>query len=175
MTFQALMDEHGSIEHFKKRAHVFSQGAKSNSIYLVKQGALKAYYLDLDGKEYVKSLLFTGNTIASVKALQGDVCSFSLICLEDTSLYKLSYDKVKDIALSNLSVANSVIDLLMQFGIKKERREFELLTLSAEQRYQQLLASTPDIHQRVTQNDMARYLGITPVALSRIKHKPSIT
>lgn len=43
------------------------------------------------------------------------------------------------------------------------------LALSPEENYRQLLAESPDLAQRLTQNDIARYLGITPVALSRIR------
>lgn len=59
----------------------------------------------------------------------------------------------------------------MAFAMKKEQREYELLCLSAQQRYQALLARKPDIYDFVTQGDIAKYLGITPVALSRIIHQ----
>ena len=55
--------------------------------------------------------------------------------------------------------------------MKKEIREYELLCLSAEDRYKRLLKHTPDILKLVTQNEIARYLGITPVGLSRIKRR----
>jgi hypothetical protein len=53
--------------------------------------------------------------------------------------------------------------------MKKERREYELLCLPAEARYRALLERQPNIYESITQNDIARYPGITPVALSRIK------
>ncbi|MEM7216256.1 MAG: hypothetical protein AAF423_12000 [Pseudomonadota bacterium] len=58
--------------------------------------------------------------------------------------------------------------------MKKEMREYELLCLSAEDRYRRLMKSTPDIFNLVTQNEIARYLGVTPVALSRIKKRVSV-
>ena len=91
--------------------------------------------------------------------------------MKETKLLKLSYQQVRQAADNNLEFANSIIDLLMSFAMKKEQRKFELLCLSAEQRYKNLLTKSPDISKNITQNDIARYLGITPVALSRIKHK----
>ena len=67
--------------------------------------------------------------------------------------------------------AQEIIDILLNFAMKKERREFELLCLSAEERYKLLLERSPDIAKNVTQNDISRYLGITPVALSRIRKR----
>ena len=62
-------------------------------------------------------------------------------------------------------------DFLLAYGIKKETREFELLCLPAEERYRRLLDAAPSLFERVTQNDIARYLGVTPVGLSRIKKR----
>ena len=54
---------------------------------------------------------------------------------------------------------------------KKEQREYEFLNFSAEERYQKFAAENAQLIDHLTQNDVARYLGITPVALSRIKKR----
>jgi CRP-like cAMP-binding protein len=172
MNFNDLVKRFGTSQCYKKKSYVFSQGDEDNYIYLVLEGVLKACYYDEDGKEYIKSFLFSGDSIASSQALSGGLCSFSLYSLKETKLLKISYQQVRQVADNNLECASSIIDLLMSFAMKKEQREFELLCLSAEQRYKKLLTKSPDIPQQITQNDIARYLGITPVALSRIKHNP---
>ena len=45
----------------------------------------------------------------------------------------------------------------------------EFLSLSAEARYRLLLDRSPELVTRLKQRDIARYLGITPVALRRIR------
>ena len=72
-----------------------------------------------------------------------------------------------------MQVAQFVIDGLLELAMKKERREYEFLCLSAEDRYRLIREREPTMLGRVTQNDIARYLGITPVALSRIKSRLS--
>ena len=52
-----------------------------------------------------------------------------------------------------------------------QNREYELLCLSAEERYVRHLDNTPELFDLVTQNEIARYLGVTPVGLSRIKKR----
>jgi len=54
-----------------------------------------------------------------------------------------------------------------------ERRERSLILDSALTRYQNLLGEFPGIEARVRQYDLASYLGITPVALSRIRGRPA--
>jgi CRP-like cAMP-binding protein len=171
MNLIELSKEFGSRHHYTKKAIVFNQGDSDNFIYIITKGVLKGHYQAQDGKEYIKSFLFAGDSIASLQALHGGRCSFSLLCLQDVELLKIPYPKVREYAEKDLNTANAIIELLIAFAMKKEQREYELLCLDAEQRYLNLLARNADITQHVTQNDIARYLGITPVALSRIKNK----
>ncbi|GLX77737.1 Crp/Fnr family transcriptional regulator [Thalassotalea insulae] len=173
MNFNELAQRYGKVEVLKKKSYIFSQGEENQYIYIILEGVLKAYYLSAEGKECIKSFLFPGDTIGSLQALHGGGCNFSLLCLKKVKILKVPYKKVLSEAKTNIEVANSVIDILMLFAKKKEEREYELLCLSAAQRYQKLLEKKPDIYDVVTQNDIARYLGITPVALSRIKHQQS--
>ena len=64
-----------------------------------------------------------------------------------------------------------MIDMLLNFAMKKEKREFEFLCLSPETRYRQLAQNSPALLNRITQNDLAKYLGVTAVGLSRIKKR----
>lgn len=170
MNLIQLAEQYGEIQTFSKKSIIFSQGENDEYIYIVLEGVLKAYYLSENGKEHIKSFLFKDDSIASLQALNGNNCSFSLLSIKECRLLKLSYKKVIEIAANDIETANSIITMLMKFSMKKEQREYELLCLSAEQRYKSLLVRTPNIYEEVTQNDIAKYLGITPVALSRIKN-----
>lgn len=57
--------------------------------------------------------------------------------------------------------------------MKKEARERELLILNAVERYRVFLREYPDLEKRIKQHMIASYLGITPVALSRIRKEIS--
>jgi len=53
-----------------------------------------------------------------------------------------------------------------------EERMVSLLTQSAEERYLELLASNKQkILERIPQQYIANYLGITPESFSRIRHR----
>lgn len=153
---------------------IFNQGDDSENLYYVETGLLKAFYVTPDGKEFVKSFIREGNIIGSLTALTSDDnCSFSLVCLEACALRRIKFSDLIQVAEKDITVANTFIKLLFNFSMKKERREYEFLCLSAEERYQLIQQQTPDLLNRVTQNDIARYLGITPVALSRIRARKS--
>jgi CRP-like cAMP-binding protein len=55
--------------------------------------------------------------------------------------------------------------------IEKEQREREFLSENATQRYINLIKQEPKFESRIPQHLIASYLGITPVALSRIRKR----
>ena len=172
MEFSKFIESEGQQVSKDVGEHVFMQGDSDDSLYLIKQGVVKAYYLTSDGQERVKSFLTDHDVIGSMSAAyQKQKATFGLICLEPTQLLKFSFERLYQQSQNNHQLAREVIDILLAFAMKKEARERELLCLSAEQRYQQLLDKSPDLMEKVTQNDIARYLGVTPVGLSRIKHR----
>ena len=172
MNFLELMETRGKLVEKNRAEHVFLQGEFDESIYIIKHGLLKAYYSDKEGKEFVKSFLMDDDVIGSLSsAYKGNHCSFSLVCLENSSLIKIPFSDIYEYSKTDQCFANGLIELLLNFSMKKEKREFEFLCLSAEERYRQLEKESPALIEKVTQNDLARYLGITPVGLSRIKKR----
>lgn len=147
-------------------------GDDDTNIYFVKSGLLKAYYIRVDGKEHIKSFLAEGSIIGSMVALlDSGSCTFSLVAVEPTAVIALPYREVADAAQNDIALANALVEFLATYGKRKEQREFELLTLSAPDRYAAMMAAMPEIAARVSQADLAAYIGITPQALSRIKRR----
>lgn len=164
--------EFGEPIKLGERDVVFRQGERNDFLYFIQAGLLKAFYVTTSGKERIKSFLMEGDVIGNLSALMsGDGCSFTLTCLEPSSLIRVRFSELLNRAEDDSLVANQLVRLLAGLAAKKERREYEFLCLSAEERYETLMDTAPELLKRVTQNDIARYLGITPVALSRIRSR----
>ena len=167
--------ENGNPRSMEANEHVFRQGEKSQSLYVVKSGLLKAYYLSADGKENIKSFILPGDSIGSLSAIHAaQACTFSLVCLKPSELIVVNFQGLYEATRKDPEISANVVDFLLKFGMKKEMREYELLCLSAEERYLRLQDNAPELFNLVTQNEIARYLGITPVALSRIKKRVTV-
>lgn len=172
MNFQQFTAQHGVSLEFNKHDHVFNQGDEDEFLYFVKSGLLKAYYLSKEGKESIKSFIRPGSTISSLSSsYRSGPCSFSLIALQHARVVQLPFKKLVQASGRSHDLAKIVIEQLLNLSMKKELREYEFLTLPAEERYRRLCHTDPELVKQVTQNDLARYLGITPVALSRIKNR----
>jgi CRP-like cAMP-binding protein len=172
MSIDQLLKEHAQTKSLVKGAHAFRQGDRDESLYVVQTGLLKAYYILPDGKESIKTFLKPGSMIGSLSAnYNGGACTFNLVALQDARLSQLPFTVLLQGARKSHEIAREVIEFLLALYMKKEQREYELLSLPAAERYQRLCAEDPDLIEQVTQNDIALYLGITPVALSRIKKR----
>ena len=126
--------------------------------------------MTVKGKEFVKSFIEEGELIGSLIACNTtEPCTFNLLCLEDCSLLQIPFKNIEKLTVNNAHFSQFIIKGLINLAIKKERREFEFLCLTASERFALFKERSPNLVNRVTQNDIAHYLGITPVALSRIK------
>ena len=172
MRFDEFLAKHGQRLEVKKDAFLFRRGEPEESIFVLQDGILKATYLSDAGTEMIKSFVFPGELIGSLSSAHWhEKSTFDLIAFEHSVVLKLNFSLLYGAVRTNLELAGDVMDRLLIYGRQKEQRERDLLTLSAEGRYHALIREAPKIVTSIKQKDIARYLGITPVALSRIRRK----
>lgn len=172
MSFGEFVGAFGRPIAVEADVHLFHQGEMNRNFYVIKAGLLKAYYLSESGRQSIKSFLGDGDVIGSLSTIRkAGGCSFNLVTIRPCRLIEVGFDKVFDACRNNADLSFAVAEFMMAFGMKKEQREYELLCLSAEDRYRRLLSDRPDLLEAVPQGDIALYLGVTPVGLSRIKKR----
>jgi len=148
---------------------VFMQDAEHPFVYIVRSGLIKNVYFGEDGEDWIKSFSEEGLFFASIAALErGGRTSFAAVAVEASVVERIPYALLEQLAGRDLVWARIVRRALLIFGERKEKRERELLTLKAEQRYRAFVADAPGLEQRIPQRDLARHLGLTPVGLNRI-------
>lgn len=172
MNFYELLQREGVTVERHAGEHVFMQGDADTSLYCVQSGFLKAYYSSKAGKESIKSFLMPNDVIGSLAAIHSKApCSFSLLCLQPSVLTKLTFESVYQYCQTDLELANELLEFTLDLAVKKEVREYEFLCMSAQERFCKLKKENSLLLEKATQNDLARYLGVTPVGLSRIKKR----
>ena len=146
------------------------QGEAANRIYFVCQGLLKTYYVDPSGREATKGFAPEGEMAAPyVSILMQQPSNLTIVALEDSVL--VSFDAKNLDRLYQSHVAWQVFGrkFAEKLLVEKSKREYQMMVFDAEQRYQAFLTEFPAIAARVPQYEIASYLGITPVALSKIR------
>lgn len=146
------------------------QGEAADSLFFLTQGVAKMHYLTADGREFVKSFVAEGDFAGSLMAYMEDGASpFSITCLEPVVAEFVPFKVVYEMFLADPVAMAFGMRFFQALALKKERREYSFLCLAPEERYRWFVDENPALAKRLTQADIARYLGITPVALSRIR------
>ncbi|MDK2594144.1 Crp/Fnr family transcriptional regulator [Pseudoalteromonas obscura] len=165
-----------SFKTFESEAHVFVSQDIVTEVHFVLSGLGRYYYLDRDGKEFNKSLVKQGGAFTSIGSLVDSSPSpFYAQALTQCKIASIRYDELVALAEDNPNWGRFVRRLYERLALKKERREASFLLLDAQQRYEQFLMDFGSESENIALNQVAMYLGITDVSLSRIRKKMGLT
>jgi CRP-like cAMP-binding protein len=153
-------------------APVFLADAVRPHVFCVRAGVVKLQYDTIDGKQWIKAFVDEGRFFASASALEpGGRTSFAAIAVVATVVDQLDFAALEALATRHPLWQRALTHAFRLYGRRKEERERDLLTRTASERYLRFLAESPGIEARISQKDLASYVGVTPVALSRIKRR----
>lgn len=157
---------------FGAGAHVIEAGQIITELHFLLSGIARYYYLTTDGKEFNKSFARCGHVLSSVSSLvTGAPSPFFIQALEPCECLSINYANFNVLCEGYREWERLARRLLEQLVIKKERREAAFLLLSAAERYRKYLLEFADVADRIPHYHVASYLGITDVALSRIRRR----
>jgi CRP-like cAMP-binding protein len=166
LEFEKLIKEH----FYRDGSVVFKKGEKVSSCYIVVSGVFKVYYLNDSYREYIRSFHLPNDVIASfTETLNASPSKITVECISKGSLLEFSWESFVELTERNSIWQKIAFNILALNYTMKEQRELELLTMKALERYKILLNTKPEIFNLVPQHQIACYLGITPVALTRLK------
>lgn len=158
--------------HLKKDDFFVRAGEKPDSFGFVISGILRLYYDDDGGNEFIKTFCPENSFAASYSALLQDQKSrLSVQAMEDSVLMVINFKEYSELLNNHICWQILSRRLAEELFIKKEQKESQFLLDSAETRYLNFLKEYPNLEKRIKQYHIAAYLGITPVALSRIRAK----
>jgi CRP-like cAMP-binding protein len=165
------IQEKFTVQQLRKDEFLTRNGEVCNKVSFIRKGLLRMFYL-VDGKEICVGFGRENEYLAQYDSfLTRTPSAGNIDALEDCELINLSYDDIQNLYLS--------FPVFERFGRKVAEMLFimissqtnRLLTLTPEERYQQLQEEQSYILQRVPQYMIASYIGITPEHLSRLRKR----
>ena len=163
-------------ETIKRGEYFIRDGAIPTRFAFVTSGLFRYYYLDAKGTEFTKGFFPENNFLTSYTAMKAHRPShFAIEALEDSHITVVDYHHWHSLFAGHACWQRFLLAMLEKGYAKKEARERELLVYNAEERYRLFLEQFPNLETRIKQHIVASYLGITPVALSRIRKSMSMT
>lgn len=154
----------------RKRQFLLQEGEVCRHIAFVTSGCLRAYTVDHKGEEHVIQFAIEDWWISDLHSyLTGAPATYTIDALQDSRVLLLEKDG-RDRLLEAVPRMEKFFRLLQEANyIATHRRIQETLSASAEERYLTFLATYPALAEKVPQQHIASYLGITPQSLSRIR------
>lgn len=149
-----------------------SAGEMGKQVAFVASGLMRSFYISDSGEEFNKHFFVSGDFVAPLTSLvKREPSPVNIDALEDTYLLAADWSDIETL-YSEHPALNRVGRILVEYAwIGKERRETQLIMLNARKRYDAFLEEFPGLEQRIPQYQIASYLGITPVQLSRIRKR----
>lgn len=138
--------------------------------YWLQDGFVRMYYLDLEGREHNKAF-FTGSDPfwPVTERLRTQPVEFYIETITSVRGFRWSFEDFKQ-AFSDPLVWCEFSQFWMERLLNgKLQRERDLLQLSASERYLKLCQQQPELVTALTDSQLASYIGVTPVSLSRLK------
>lgn len=166
-----ISKEYFHTKTLKKGEHLFYIDDKVEDFYFLIEGLARYYYLTFDGKEFNKSFAEKqGHLLSSISSVShGTGSPFSVEVLSDFTTLYISYKNLLLLGEKYKEWNDLLLRIYENLVIKKEKREADFLLLNARQRYEKFLEDYSMIEDAVPNYHIASYLGITDVALSRIR------
>lgn len=154
----------------KKRKSLLGEGEISRYMYFVEKGCLRSYTVDKEGTEHIIQLVveehWVGDLYSFITQTPGTV---NIEAIEDTEVFLLSYQDLEKLYEEIPALEKFFRKLFQRAYVSLQQRLNSVQTISAEERYRQLIQHRPQIIKRVPLIYIASYLGITPESLSRIR------
>ncbi|NLR77225.1 Crp/Fnr family transcriptional regulator [Chitinophaga eiseniae] len=154
----------------RKRTYLLQDGEICDFEAYIVKGCIRTYYLSDDGTETILSFAIEDWWVSDPYSFTEQTPSNMFIeSLEDCELLVIDY-KSKAALYEKIPKFETLFRLLIQRSLFALQRRFHsLVSQTAEQRYIAFLEKYPQVVQRVPQNQIARYLGVSPEFLSKVR------
>jgi len=163
--------ENVPTKYYNKNEVIFKEGKISQTIYFVLEGCVRLYY-NADGNEKTAFFYTEGKFICAGESYNFNVPAVeNYQAIENTVLMlfrKKTIDKMLKLFPNFELIARIATEDEL---ITCQRMIASFITKSPEERYLELLETNSELFQRVHQQYIASFLGVSPETLSRIKKR----
>lgn len=168
MFFTSLLRE----KTFKKNEAVLHIGEICRHQTFVVKGCIKVYYSDEQGVEHIVKFAIENWWAFDIESFFNQTpCFYAITCIEDAQVLQLSKEAYEKL-IAEVPAFERFYRIMMQNSfIALQHRMTQSLALAADERYLRFQQKYPGLESRISQRQVAAYLGITPVFLSMLRKK----
>ncbi|MFH7018883.1 Crp/Fnr family transcriptional regulator [Flavobacterium sp. FlaQc-47] len=162
-------------KRIRKKEFLLREGEICKFEGFVSSGLLRVYHIDKNGFDQILYFAIENWWITDIDSFtNGTPSQLSIEALEDSEVLLISKEN-KEFAYENLPKIEKLFRVMTQkTHVALQRRMIDNLSKTADQRYIEFVEKYPNLAQRLSNIQVAAYLGITNVFLSNIRKKISL-
>lgn len=167
------MEKINKLVHYqshKKGESITSIGQKNNLEYFLIKGICKSFLYTPEGEDITISFFMTGSIVSpnTTRSLEGKSI-LNIRALTDIEIATIDADELEKLMIEDLEIRHFANTVLRNELMKKVQKEIGLASLKGKDRLELLRKQFPNIENLVPHSDIASYLGITTISLSRLR------
>jgi CRP-like cAMP-binding protein len=163
------------VRTLKRKEFLLKPGEISRTENFINKGCLRTYTVDDNGFEHILMFAIEDWWTGDLNSfLNQSPATYYVEALEDTEVIQYTKEDL-DLLFEKVPKFERFYRIALQKSlIGLHQRISQNLSLTAEQRYINFQKKYPQLLERLSQKQIAAYLGITPIFLSMLRRKLSV-
>jgi CRP-like cAMP-binding protein len=156
----------------KAKTILLSSGEVSNETYFVNSGILRSFNINDNIIEHVLHFACEGWWMSDMYSyISGKPGNLFIEVIEDAELTIISKENLQELYHLIPKLDRFFRILAENSLVAHQERLMDNLSLTAEERYEKFCSKYPSLIQKVSQKNIASYIGVTPEFFSKMKSK----
>lgn len=156
----------------KKKSNLLEQGNVCKNICFVTKGFFRMFYVDMEGNEINNRFTGADNFIVDFKSFLTQMPSrYYWQAMQDSEVLIFTFENVQKLYAASPAWEKFGRLIAEQVYLDLNERVEMFQFMSAQQRYEYLLSTRPELFNQISQFHLSSYLGVKPESLSRLRKR----
>lgn len=156
------------LKEYPKGSFVFNQSQESNKVIIIKEGFVKCFFAEENGKDFILEFLGKSEIAGEIEAIRNIPCLCHIEALSDIQAYQFSTNCFKLMMNRNPQFNQLLIEELAKRIINTSSRASLQQVYNIEHGLRKLIVLQERQHLKIAKADMAAYLGVDIRSLNRV-------
>ena len=168
-TCRTYLAQHLELHFMSKGREIVKQGAVNRSLYFIKSGIWRTYVIH-HGEEITLWISLSGDyELSPWGYLKGAPSRYNISTSTSCEVIEIKHEVIQHLSQQSPQFACYMSQLFAELVLKTDEMLIALSSPQAIDRYLALVKQKPELVLMAPQKELARFLGITPQSLSRIR------